>query len=303
MIEQKRCPITYEPVKTSTYSSSGLSRLGDNLQTLKAVPMHLEDIKQNSETILKGFPSGVHARFDKNSGGFAPLEKGGFMLVPGTKYAKEAENRDLTLKLARISGISVPFHGLVKCLCGNYAMFMELPRSKGRSAFVVPRIKGRIRNTFGKVASEAMNLCSHREADRMKLLRSTVFRFLTGDPIPGELLLESDSTGIYLANRADYINQKVYKPDARDSRLKLNGKKRNLGNEDLFEYFACELLGMDENALAAAVNEFRFALIGWGHIIGSSFLLDEQKQVYRDIVTRRLAALEIDAVDTKNIDK
>src|SRR5258707_945418 len=75
--------------------------------------------------------------------------------------------------------------------------------------------------------------------------------------------------------------------------LPLKGKKSMLAQSDLFGYFACERLQLNERVLKEILSRFAKAIPTWRGLLDRSFLSDANKEKYSTVLTARLQRMSL----------
>ena len=88
----------------------------------------------------------------------------------------------------------------------------------------------------------------------------------------------------------DLLNVAIVNPkDKEELALTLNGKKSRLQKRDFV--VAAQKMGIDEKAIDKMIISFNRIMPKWNSWINSSFLSDELKQKYMDLITQRMKHL------------
>lgn len=101
-------------------------------------------------------------------------------------------------------------------------------------------------------------------------------------------LITQDNGIVALSPAYDQVNSALLLSDPEDLALPLHGKKRGLTRRDLFRYFGEERLGLRPQVLASLEQEIVAVRPEWHRLIMASFLSEESKARYREIVEDRL---------------
>ena len=75
--------------------------------------------------------------------------------------------------------------------------------------------------------------------------------------------------------------------------LPLNGKKSNHNRDLFFDYYASDRLKLTERAINQVDQEFKSSIDSWKSLLEKSFLTEELKQQYWEIISQRRAILEL----------
>jgi serine/threonine-protein kinase HipA len=115
-----RCPITYELCGKDKYSNRGLHLISKSLSNLYDFPFTpREQIERSIELATKLSIQGVQPKLSikltPSKKVFEIVERGGtFILKPPHQiYDQLPQNEDLTMKMATMAGLEVPFHGMI----------------------------------------------------------------------------------------------------------------------------------------------------------------------------------------------
>ena len=121
-----RCPITYELCDDQKYTQKGLKLLSKSLKNLKDFPYTpKEQIQMAAQLASKLSIQGVQPKLSVilkvKEERFEIVEKGGRFIIkpPHHLYDEVPQNEDLTMRLAKIVDIEVPFHGMIYNIDGS----------------------------------------------------------------------------------------------------------------------------------------------------------------------------------------
>jgi serine/threonine-protein kinase HipA len=305
----KRCPITYEPLaadRRGRYSLRGLRQLARGLTDLADLEWSAEQQRREAATratkmSIQGVQPKLSARLAVKAGRFEVVDKGGrYILKPQTvMYANVPENEALTMRLAGLSGIRVPVHGLVHSVDGSWTYFVQrfdrLGRGHKRAVEDFAQLSGRTRDTkydssMEQVVETLEKFCTFPAVEKVELFRRTLFCFLTGneDMHLKNFSLIIDDGIVKLSPAYDLVNTTITLSRAREEfALPLRGKKRRLTRRDLMLYFGRDRLGLAEAMLEDTTASLTSALGGWQSEIDSSFLPASAREDYAALVQAR----------------
>ena len=301
-----RCPISYELCGEEKYSSSGLAQLSKGLNVLHDFPYSKseqlkEAIARASKMSIQGVQPKLSVKFDKGGKIFEVVDIGGeYILKPQNDYYPELpENEDLTMRLASLVGIEVPFHGMLYSKDGSRSYFIKifdrLPRGKKVALEDFAQLTEQTRETkykssMEKVAWVIEQFCSFPLIEKQKLLRITLFNFLCGneDMHLKNFSLISRNEKIELSPAYDLVNSTVAlgKP-IEELALPLKGKKSKLNKEILVDYFGAERLGLTAITINKTLEAIHLQKQNWYDLIAISFLSDEMKIKYNTLLKER----------------
>jgi serine/threonine-protein kinase HipA len=311
----KVCPITYEPLQSpeaGPYSSAGLHRLSRSLSELRDLALTAEG--QRSEAAVRarkmsiqGVQPKLSARLRVKEGRFEIVDRmGQWILKPQSAYYPHLpENEDLTQRLAGAAGIEVPVHGLIRSADRTWTYFIRrfdrLPRGGKLALEDFAQLSGRTRDTkydtsMEKVAKVIEEYATFPAVEKLELFRRTVFCFLTGneDMHLKNFSLLVEPPRVRLAPAYDMVNSTLALPRATEEMaLPIRGKKRKLSRRDLVDYFAKQRLGLETRAMVEVLRSIAAAFPDWDRLIGRSFLPEEQKAAYLELLASRRERLEL----------
>ena len=304
-----RCPITYEECDQK-YSKNGLSQLAKGAVQMNDLPYSAaeqlqEAVARAGKMSVQGVQPKLSALFNKKKSIFTIVDRfGHYILKPQNPHYKELpENEDLTMKLASLSGIEVPFHGLVYSSDGSLSYFIKRFDRIGKKKVSVEDFSQlsemnrelKYRSSMERVAKDIEKFCTFPEIEKIKLFRLTLFFFLTGNE---DMHLKNFSL-ITLKNRVtlspayDLLNTTIaLKKPQEEFALSLAGKKRNITRELLVNYFAYERLGLNKSVVTKVVAEIEYSYkTQWKDLIAISFLSNEMQKRYISIIDERASRI------------
>jgi serine/threonine-protein kinase HipA len=162
-----RCPITYEPCESGSYSQKGLDQLSRGLGFLHPLPFTAGELREEAQLQankvgIAGSQPKLNASLSTEKMSFMrDDERPDFILKPQHHiFPFLPENEDLTMRLAALAGIEVPFHGLVYAADQSLTYFVRrFDRDETGAAIAV--------EDFAQLAG--LNRRSKREAGMEKL--------------------------------------------------------------------------------------------------------------------------------------
>lgn len=225
---------------------------------------------------------------------------GKYIFKPPTKQFREMpENEHLTMKMAEAFGIKVVPSSLIKLASGELSYVTKrIDRTeKGDKIhmldmFQITEAFDKYKSSMEKVGKALDSYSSNTLLDKIFYFELAVFSFLTGNNdmhLKNFSMIES-SSGWILAPAYDLLNVSILLPeDNEELALTLEGKKRKLKKEH-FEHLG-KVLGLTDRQIQGVFrrmfkNESR--AIKW---IDNSFLSNDMKQAYKDILKTRYERL------------
>ncbi|MCU0725659.1 MAG: HipA domain-containing protein, partial [Planctomycetes bacterium] len=307
------CPITYALLseeERGPYSAAGLRRLSRMLKDLADLPLSAEDqrieaARRARKMSIQGVQPKLSARLRVREGRFEVVDRmGQWILKPQSPHFPHLpENEDLTQRLAGAAGIEVPVHGLVRSSDQSLTYFIRRfdrpPRGGKRAMEDFAQLSGRTRDTkydssMEKVAKVIEEFATFPAVEKLELFRRTVFCFLAGneDMHLKNFSLLTDGPRVRLSPAYDMVSSTLALPATEEEMaLPIRGKRRRLRREDLVDYYAVERLGLDPRAVERVLREVSGAFPAWNTLIDRSFLPEDRKRVYRELIAKRRSRL------------
>ncbi|WP_428235458.1 HipA domain-containing protein [Gracilimonas sp.] len=305
-----RCPITYEKITSGRYSKTGLNKLNPALKELKPLPFdRKEQVQEAQKRMTKMSIAGVQPKLSaqlsiKNESFKIVDRQGSYILKPQlSDYDEVPENEDVTMKMAKAAGIEVPLHGLIYAKDQSLLYFIKRFDRFGQAGKVhvedFAQVAGMSRETkynysMEKVISLIDKYCTFPMVEKMKLFRRTLFCFLCGNE---DMHLKNFSF-IYrdqkteLSPAYDLLNTTIVMPNpVEEMALPLKGKKSNFTQAIFFKYFGEERMELNNKVLTTIKKDLWDARQEWERLIKISFLSDEKKEAYFEILEQRFQAL------------
>jgi serine/threonine-protein kinase HipA len=101
-----------------------------------------------------------------------------------------------------------------------------------------------------------------------------------------------DGPRVRLSPAYDMVSSTLALPAAEaEMALPIRGKRRRLLRKDLVDYDAFELLGLESRAVDRVLREVSGAFPAWDTLIDRSFLPEDRKRAYRELIAKRRARL------------
>ena len=304
-----RCPITYQPCPDK-YSEQGLKMLSRSLTTLHDLPLTAEQLRREAvaraaKMSIQGVQPKVSARLNVAAGLFEIVDLGGrYILKPQVaEYPEVPENEDLTMRMAAKAGIETQFHGLIYGIDGALTYFIRRFDRKGRKERIhvedFAQLSGKSRETKYRSSMEQVvktidDFCTFPAIERLKLFRLVLFCFFIGneDMHLKNFSIIRQQDIITLSPAYDLLNTSIVLPRAEEElALPLNGKKNRLSRNDLVAYFGKERLQLPARLIDKTLEELHETRGAWERLIADSFLSDNARERYQDLLNARLARI------------
>jgi len=305
-----RCPITYIPCGEQQYSEKGLKLLSPTLKSLglldfTAEQLRAEAMQRASKMSIQGVQPKLSAILNIKDGLFEIADKNGrYILKPQHHIFQELpQNEDLTMHLAASIGIEVPLHGLIYSKDDSLTYFIKRFDRKGQKDKIAvedfAQLAGMSRDTKYNFSMERLvklidDYCTFPAIEKAKLFKLVLFNFLIGNE---DMHLKNYSIiirngKVELSPAYDLLNSSiVLKGDIEEIALSLKGKKSNLDRDILVNYFGKERCKLTDKIIERNLEIIQTELPSWFNLIDISFLSDEMKEKYRDLLQKRINIL------------
>ena len=304
----KICPISYLACDED-YSKEGLKRLSPSLSCLEKLPFNDEELIQeaalrSTKISVQGVQPKLSAILKPRENKFVIVNIGGRYLIKpqNPQFPQLPENEDLTIRLAKIAGLSVPMHGLLYTKTNTLVYFIKRFDRVGRKKIAVEdfsQLSGKTRDTKYDSSMEQVvgiidQYCTFPVIEKLKLFHLILFNFLVGneDMHLKNFSLIQNGLKYQLSPGYDLLNTTIMLPDgAEEIALPIKGKKRNLNGKLLVRDFGQERLGLTEKTIQTVLNKLNAATPIWKKIIEISFLSKDLKGKYISLIGKRLLSL------------
>lgn len=304
------CPITYKPCGNNKYSEEGLKLLSPGLKYLNDLLLTQEEQLAEAavravKMSIQGVQPKLSARFSPSESSFLIVDNGGtYILKPQNIYYPQLpENEDLTMKLAEAAGLEVPFHGMLYSKDGRLTYFIKrfdrYGRNKKHSLEDFAQLSGKSRETkydfsMEKIKDILMNYCTFPVIEFPKLFRLTLFNFLVGNEdqhLKNYSLITKDNK-VELSPVYDLVNTTIALPKVDEEiALPIMGKKKKLTGKILIEYYGKENLKLNDKIINQVCEDIKQSFPAWKDLVSVSFLSDNMKESYLDLIAKRFDVL------------
>jgi serine/threonine-protein kinase HipA len=136
--------------------------------------------------------------------------------------------------------------------------------------------------------------CTFPAIEKVKLFRLSIFNFLIGNEdmhLKNFSLITRDNI-VELSPAYDLLNTTIVVPKSQEEiALPLAGKKRNLSTKILIDYFAKERLKLNQTIISQVFNKINTEWNNWEKLIKISFLSNEMKEKYFELMKKRKAVV------------
>ena len=307
------CPITYKPCGDKNYSEEGLKLLGSGLSTLKKLNYTAEEQRKEAfyraaKMSIQGVQPKLSAVLNIKEEKFDIVDKGGkYILKPQHHlFEQMPENEDLTMRLAELTGLEIPIHGLIWSKDNSMTYFIKRFDRKGQNDKVAiedfAQLAGLSRDTkynysMEKVVKIINKFCTFPAVENIKLFKLTIFNFLIGneDMHLKNFSIINQEGKISLSPCYDLINSTIeYKKQDEEIALPLNGKKKHLTRILLLDYFGKKNCELTVKSIDKVLESIASSISEWKRLIDISFLSVEMKTKYLDLLDSRVKTLQLE---------
>lgn len=228
---------------------------------------------------------------------------GRYILKPQTDhYPHLPELEDLTMHLAELAKIKVVPHSLIRFADGELCYITRrIDRtSKGEKlpmedmCQLTERLtEQKYKGSYEQIAKTILKYSSVPKLDLINYWEQVLFSWITGnaDMHLKNFSLYSQQKGIYTLTPAyDLLSTALVMPeDTEELALTLNGKKRKLKKTDFIT--AMQASNMEEKVKDNLFNKFLKVQNKWTECINISFLPEDMKENYKQLIAKKLSQL------------
>lgn len=227
---------------------------------------------------------------------------GDFIFKPQTDaYPELPENEDLTMHLAEAARIKVVPHSLIHLADGSLGYITRrIDRTKkgekidmeDMCQLTLHPTEYKYKSSCEQIAKAIAAYSSTPRLDLVNFMQVLLFSFVTGN---NDMHLKNFSLyrpkALYQLSPAyDLLNVAIANPkDKEEMALPINGKKAQIKLADFLK--ASDTMGIEQLVTLGLINGLRDAMPAWIDLINNSFLSDEMKQNYLDLISRRMDVL------------
>lgn len=301
-----RCPITYELCGTEKYSRKGLRMIAPKLTYLNVLPYTAVELRQEAANRAKKFS--IQGVQPKLSAAISIVDQefkivdqfGTYIIKPQNDlFPQLPENEDVTMRMAKVFGLKVPFHGMVYGKDGSLSYFIKRFDRYGKgSKFAIEdfaQLTGNTRDTKYRYTMEKLipvldEYCSFPAIEKADFFKRILFCYVTGneDMHLKNFSLITKNGKTTLTPVYDFLNSTIsIKNPEEEIALTLRGKKSNLKAADFVDYYAKERLQLNEKTIATILLQMKKATPKWKELLGISFLSDDMKGEYFNLLENR----------------
>lgn len=227
---------------------------------------------------------------------------GDYIFKPQTdSYPQLPENEDLTMHLAEAAKISVVPHSLIRLADGELGYITRrIDRTKkgekidmeDMCQLTLHPTEYKYKGSHEQIAKAITQYCGTPKLDLTNYMQLLLFCFVTGnnDMHLKNFSLYRPSNFYQLTPAYDLINVAIANPkDKEELALTISGRKTKLKLDDFLK--AAHTMGLEENVVLKLVDSLHKAMPKWTQLIYDSFLSDELKEKYEQVISQRLERL------------
>ena len=301
-----RCPITYELCGTAKYSEKGLKMIATKLIHLNDLPYTAAELRQEAanrakKLSIQGVQPKLSASISVVDQEFKIVDQfGTYIIKPQNDlFPQLPENEDVTMRMAKVFGLDVPFHGLVYGKDGSLSYFIKrfdrYGKGKKYATEDFAQLTGNTRDTKYRFTMEKLipvldDYCSFPAIEKADFFKRILFCYVTGneDMHLKNFSLITKNGKTTLTPIYDFLNSTIaIKKPEEEIALTLKGKKRNLKVSDFIEYYAKERLQLNNKTIATILEQMETAIPKWKELIEISFLTEVMKEKYLNLLDLR----------------
>lgn len=227
---------------------------------------------------------------------------GDYIFKPQTEdYPQLPENEDLTMHLAEAAKINVVPHTLIRLADGRLGYITKrIDRTRNGEKIDMEDMcqltlhptEYKYKGSYEQIAKTIVQYSGTPKLDLTNYMQLLLFCFLTGnnDMHLKNFSLYRPAEGYQLTPAYDLLNVAIANPtDKEELALTLSGKKTRLSKNDFLN--AAKTMGLEENVVQRLITSLHKALPKWQQLIQESFLSEERKQAYEELIVSRLDRL------------
>ena len=271
-----------------------------------------EDLDQLAEQIIRAQTSltGVQPKLSLNLNKHDGCSRltivglwGDFIFKPQTEsYPQLPENEDLTIHLAEAAKLKVVPHSLIRLADGKLGYITKrIDRTKNGEKIDMEDMcqltlhptEYKYKGSHEQIAKTIMQYSSTPKLDLTNYMQLLLFCFVTGnnDMHLKNFSLYRPSEGYQLTPAYDLLNVAIANPkDKEELALPLSGRKTKLRLNDFLT--AAKSMGLKENVVMRLIESLQKVLPKWQTLIHNSFLNEDMKKAYEELIVSRLSRLQ-----------
>lgn len=275
-------------VNLSDIEKLALNILGRSTSVTGVQPKLSVDVKKNKKGPMRLTIVGLWGRY--------------ILKPPHNDFPQMPEIEDLTMKLAEVVGIKTADHSLIRMKSGELAYISKRFDRTAKEKLHVEDFaqllevltERKYSGSIEQIGKGILKYSSFPGNDLINLFELVLFSYISGNAdmhLKNFSLIRDEHDDVKLSPAYDLISTKLLIPnDPEESALSINGKKNKLKRID-FDYLA-DKFGINIKARDSIYEKFYGAINVWNQTINKSFLSDEYKSIYQQLIVERSKKLE-----------
>lgn len=228
---------------------------------------------------------------------------GDYIFKPQTEaYPQLPENEDLTMHLAEAAKIKVVPHSLIRLSDGKLGYITKrIDRTKNGEKIDMEDMcqltlhptEYKYKSSYEQIARTITKYSSTPKLDLTNYMQLLLYCFVTGnnDMHLKNFSLYRPEKDYLLAPAYDLLNTTIVNPkDKEELALPLSGRKTKLRVADFLN--TARTIGLEESVVLRLIKGLQKALPKWQVLIQSSFLDENMKKEYQELIMSRLSRLQ-----------
>lgn len=228
---------------------------------------------------------------------------GDYIFKPQTEaYPQIPENEDLTMHLAEAAKIKVVPHSLIRLSDGKLGYITKrIDRTKNGEKIDMEDMcqltlhptEYKYKSSYEQIARTITKYSSTPKLDLTNYMQLLLYCFVTGnnDMHLKNFSLYCPEKDYLLAPAYDLLNTTIVNPkDKEELALPLSGRKTKLRVADFLN--TARTIGLEESVVLRLIKGLQKALPKWQVLIQSSFLDENMKKAYQELIMSRLSRLQ-----------
>lgn len=271
-----------------------------------------EDLNQLAEQVIRAQTSltGVQPKLSLNLNKHEGCNRltivglwGDYIFKPQTEaYPQLPENEDLTMHLAEAAKIKVVPHSLIRLSDGKLGYITKrIDRTKNGEKIDMEDMcqltlhptEYKYKSSYEQIARTITKYSSTPKLDLTNYMQLLLYCFVTGnnDMHLKNFSLYCPEKDYLLAPAYDLLNTTIVNPkDKEELALPLSGRKTKLRVADFLN--TARTIGLEESVVLRLIKGLQKALPKWQVLIQSSFLDENMKNAYQELIMSRLSRLQ-----------
>lgn len=298
-----RCPITYELCGNDKYSEKGLRMIAPKLTKLNDLPYTAAELRQEAanrakKLSIQGVQPKLSATISIIEQEFKIVDQfGTYIIKPQNDLFPELpQNEDVTMRMAKVFGLDVPFHGMLYAKDGSLSYFIKRFDRYGKGKKLATedfaQLTGNTRDTKYRFTMEKLvpvidEFCSFPAIEKADFFKRILFCYVTGNEDMHlknfSLITKNEKTT--LTPVYDFLNSSIaIKNPEEEIALTLKGKKSNLKASDFIDYYAKDRLQLNEKTVNTILEQMHNTIPKWKELLEISFLSNDMKEKYINLL-------------------